>query len=99
MRSLKPYIFYGQTTSLCETCLELVPAKILIEDDDVFYLKALPRAWGAEDADLHRCGLLPALPGLSEARRHPLRLPEPDEFRLPYDSGSVPITSSIAVWR
>ena len=42
MRSLKPYIFYGQTTSLCETCLELVPAKILIEDDDVFYLKRCP---------------------------------------------------------
>ena len=42
MRSLKPYIFYGQTTSLCETCLDLVPAKILIEDDDVFYLKRCP---------------------------------------------------------
>jgi uncharacterized radical SAM superfamily Fe-S cluster-containing enzyme len=42
MRSLKPYIFYGQTTSLCETCLDLVPAKILIEGDDVFFLKRCP---------------------------------------------------------
>src|SRR5438309_6645359 len=33
------YIFHGQTTSLCETCLEPVPAKIIIEDDHVFYLK------------------------------------------------------------
>ncbi len=39
MRSLKPYIFYGQTASLCEICLALVPAKILIEDDDVFFAK------------------------------------------------------------
>src|SRR3954468_24747460 len=33
------YVFHGQTTSLCETCLELVPAKVIIEDDKVFYLK------------------------------------------------------------
>lgn len=38
-RKLAPYIFHGQTTSLCETCLELVPAKIIIENDCVFYLK------------------------------------------------------------
>jgi uncharacterized radical SAM superfamily Fe-S cluster-containing enzyme len=29
----------GQTTSLCETCLGLVPAKVIAEDDNVFYLK------------------------------------------------------------
>ena len=39
MRSLKPYIFYGQTTSLCETSLDLVPTKILIEGDNVFFQK------------------------------------------------------------
>ena len=33
-RKSRPYIFLGQTTSLCETCLELVPAKIL-----------LPKSW------------------------------------------------------
>ena len=38
-RAAAPYLFYGQTTSLCETCLALVPAKILIEDDKVFYQK------------------------------------------------------------
>ncbi|MBV9693712.1 MAG: radical SAM protein, partial [Alphaproteobacteria bacterium] len=39
VRPSKGYSFYGQTTSLCETCLRLVPAKIVIEGDDVFYLK------------------------------------------------------------
>ena len=41
-RKIAPYIFYGQTSSLCETCLDLVPAKVIIEDHDVFYLKRCP---------------------------------------------------------
>jgi uncharacterized radical SAM superfamily Fe-S cluster-containing enzyme len=32
----------GQTTSLCETCLALVPAKITGEGSNVFYLKRCP---------------------------------------------------------
>ena len=39
MRKAAPYLFLGQTTSLCETCLGLVPAKVIAEGDDVFYLK------------------------------------------------------------
>ena len=39
VRKAAPYIFYGQTTSLCETCQGLVPAKIIIEEGKVFYLK------------------------------------------------------------
>jgi len=38
-RKSRPYIFYGQTTSLCDKCLKPVPAKIRIEGDDVFYEK------------------------------------------------------------
>ncbi len=38
-RKSLPWIFYGQTTSLCETCLELVPAKIIGEDGKVFLQK------------------------------------------------------------
>ncbi|KRC78344.1 radical SAM protein [Sphingomonas sp. Root241] len=38
-RKAAPYIFHGQTSSLCETCLEPVPAKVIIEDDRVYYLK------------------------------------------------------------
>jgi uncharacterized radical SAM superfamily Fe-S cluster-containing enzyme len=39
IRKSRPYVFYGQTTSLCDVCLALVPAKICIEGDDVFYEK------------------------------------------------------------
>ena len=38
-RKAVPYIFLGQTTSLCETCHALVPAKIMRQGDDVYYQK------------------------------------------------------------
>jgi uncharacterized radical SAM superfamily Fe-S cluster-containing enzyme len=38
-RKSRPYIFLGQTTSLCEICLVLVPAKILEEQGRVYYQK------------------------------------------------------------
>src|SRR5438270_8643569 len=38
-RKAANYLFHSQTTSLCETCLEPVPAKVIIEGDNVFYLK------------------------------------------------------------
>ncbi|HEY7852921.1 MAG TPA: radical SAM protein [Caulobacteraceae bacterium] len=38
-RKSAPYLFLGQTTSLCETCLGLVPAKIIAVDGGVHYLK------------------------------------------------------------
>ena len=46
-RKTAPYIFHGQTTSLCETCLETVPAKVIIEDEQVYYLKRC-RAHGVQ---------------------------------------------------
>jgi uncharacterized radical SAM superfamily Fe-S cluster-containing enzyme len=39
LRTQAPYTFFGQTTSLCSECLALVPAKIVIEDGGVFYVK------------------------------------------------------------
>ncbi|MFK7956438.1 MAG: radical SAM protein [Lysobacterales bacterium] len=39
----RPYLFYGQTQSLCEQCLVLVPAKIVFMDECVFYLKRCPQ--------------------------------------------------------
>jgi uncharacterized radical SAM superfamily Fe-S cluster-containing enzyme len=39
LRRSRPYIFWGQTQSLCETCLTLVPAKIQIVGDEVWYEK------------------------------------------------------------
>src|SRR5918911_4122763 len=42
-RKARPYVFLGQTTSMCETCLRLVPAKILEEDGAVWYQKRCPQ--------------------------------------------------------
>lgn len=39
LRKVAPYVFHGQTTSMCEECMALVPAKIIIEDNRVYYLK------------------------------------------------------------
>ena len=41
-RKSVPWIFYGQTTSLCETCWELVPAKIIGQEGRVYYQKRCP---------------------------------------------------------
>jgi 7,8-dihydro-6-hydroxymethylpterin dimethyltransferase len=38
-RKSAPYLFFGQTTSLCETCYGLVPAKVLVEGERVFFQK------------------------------------------------------------
>ncbi len=35
----RPYLFYGQTQSLCESCQSVVPAKIVFQNDNVYYLK------------------------------------------------------------
>lgn len=35
----RPYIFYGQTQSLCEECLAVVPAKIIFQHGKVYYQK------------------------------------------------------------
>lgn len=36
---VRPYIFYGQTQSLCEECLAVIPAKILFQNGNVYYQK------------------------------------------------------------
>lgn len=36
---VRPYIFYGQTQSLCEECLAVVPTKIIFQNDKVYYQK------------------------------------------------------------
>jgi hypothetical protein len=38
-RKSRPYIFLGQTTSMCESCLRLVPAKIIEKNGAVWYQK------------------------------------------------------------
>jgi uncharacterized radical SAM superfamily Fe-S cluster-containing enzyme len=38
-RENRPYLFYGQTQSLCEECMAVVPAKILFQDGKVYFRK------------------------------------------------------------
>jgi 7,8-dihydro-6-hydroxymethylpterin dimethyltransferase len=38
-RKAAPYVFHGQTMSLCDVCLAPVPTKVVIEGEDVLYLK------------------------------------------------------------
>ena len=49
VRKISPYIFHGQTTSLCSQCFTLVPAKIIFDDGNVYYLKRC-KSHGVEKA-------------------------------------------------
>ncbi|MCP5087058.1 MAG: radical SAM protein [Rhodobacteraceae bacterium] len=42
LRKSAPYIFLGQTMSMCEKCLALVPTKIIRQSEDIFYQKRCP---------------------------------------------------------
>jgi uncharacterized radical SAM superfamily Fe-S cluster-containing enzyme len=89
-RKVRPYIFYGQTTSMCPKCLALVPAKICIEGDDVFYEKRC-RAHGASrvrissDAKYYRWQRDFLKPG-----DRPQALQSKTHFGCPYDCGLCP---------
>jgi 7,8-dihydro-6-hydroxymethylpterin dimethyltransferase len=58
-RKSASYLFHGQTTSLCDLCLATVPAKIIIEGQNVFYQKrcrthGVRKALISTDADYFR---------------------------------------------
>ncbi len=89
-RDAKPYLFYGQTTSLCETCLELVPAKIIVEDDEVFYLKrcaehGVQKTRIAGDYAYYKSQHEFLKPG-----DKPFKLHSKTEYGCPYDCGLCP---------
>ena len=89
-RKSVPWIFYGQTTSLCETCWELVPAKIIGQDGKVFYQKRCPehgvmKTLIEEDADYWLND-----PPLAEARRPAAVQRQPDRARLPVGLRPLP---------
>ena len=90
VRKIAPYIFHGQTTSLCGTCLALVPAKIVIEDNSVYYLKRCKRH-GVEkvlvstDAAYYRLCQDYLKPG-----DRPLAPQTRTEHGCPYDCGLCP---------
>jgi uncharacterized radical SAM superfamily Fe-S cluster-containing enzyme len=89
-RTSAPYVFHGQTTSLCETCLEPVPAKIIIQDDRVFYLKrcrdhGVQKTLISDDVDYWRQQKLWIKPG-----DRPLLNQTRTEAGCPFDCGLCP---------
>src|SRR5260370_40516172 len=90
LRRSRPYVFWGQTTSLCETCLALVPAKIAIKDNEVWYEKRCDKhgvhsTLISTDAAYWRLCKDYIKPG-----DHPLALQSHTEFGCPYDCGLCP---------
>jgi 7,8-dihydro-6-hydroxymethylpterin dimethyltransferase len=90
LRKISPYLFLGQTTSLCETCLALVPAKILIEDEAVYYLKrchshGVQKTLISTDAAYYKLCRDYIKPG-----DRPLKFQTRTEFGCPYDCGLCP---------
>ena len=90
LRRSRPYIFWGQTQSLCEVCLALVPAKIEIVGNEVWYEKRC-RQHGVQstllstDAAYWRMCKDYIKPG-----DKPLAFQNRTEFGCPYDCGLCP---------
>jgi uncharacterized radical SAM superfamily Fe-S cluster-containing enzyme len=89
-RKSAPYLYHGETRSLCETCLLPVTAKILIEGDDVFYLKrcrqhGLQKTLVSTDAAYWAAAKSWVKPG-----DRPYAYHSTTEYGCPYDCGLCP---------
>ena len=89
-RKAANYLFHGQTQSLCETCLNLVPAKIIIEDEKVYFLKrcrvhGVQKTLISDDVDYWRQQKLWIKPG-----DRPLTVQTRTEAGCPFDCGLCP---------
>ncbi|NKJ41387.1 hypothetical protein FHW94_000831 [Novosphingobium sp. SG720] len=83
-------MFHSQTTSLCETCLEPVPAKVIIEGERVYYLKrcrdhGVQKTLISDDLDYWRAQKLWLKPG-----DRPLTAQTRTEAGCPFDCGLCP---------
>jgi uncharacterized radical SAM superfamily Fe-S cluster-containing enzyme len=90
VRKQAPYLFLGQTVSMCGECMALVPAKIIVTDDRVFYLKRC-RTHGTQkvlvstDPRYYRLCLDYVKPG-----DRPLSAQTRTDHGCPYDCGLCP---------
>ncbi|HEY3798737.1 MAG TPA: radical SAM protein [Caulobacteraceae bacterium] len=90
MRKSAPYLFLGQTTSLCETCLALVPAKIVADGERVYFQKrcrehGVQKTLIADDLGYWKSQRDWVKPG-----DRPLHLQSRTEHGCPYDCGLCP---------
>ena len=89
-RKITPYIFYGQTTSMCSQCMALVPAKIIFDDGCVYYLKrckthGVEKALVSTDIAYYKLAHDYLKPG-----DRPLEFQTRTELGCPYDCGLCP---------
>jgi 7,8-dihydro-6-hydroxymethylpterin dimethyltransferase len=89
-RKVAPYIFHSQSSSLCETCLRVVPAKVIIEDDKVFFLKrckdhGVMKTMISDDLAYWESQKLWLKPG-----DRPLKTQSKTEVGCPFDCGLCP---------
>jgi uncharacterized radical SAM superfamily Fe-S cluster-containing enzyme len=90
VRPSKDYSFYGQTTSLCEVCLALVPAKIIIEGDNVFYLKRCPEHGAQKTLIASDAAYFKLTKDFIKPGDLPLRHQSRTHYGCPYDCGLCP---------
>jgi uncharacterized radical SAM superfamily Fe-S cluster-containing enzyme len=90
VRPSKPYTFYGETRSLCETCLKLVPAKIVIEGDDVFYLKRCHEHGAQKTLIATDAAYFRSCKDFQKPGDLPLKHQSRTHYGCPYDCGLCP---------
>src|SRR3569833_3075469 len=89
-RPSRSYSFYGQTMSLCETCLKLVPAKITIEGDDVFHLKRCPEHVAQKTLISSDAAYFKSCKEFIKPGDLPLTYQSRTHYGCPYDCGLCP---------
>lgn len=90
LRRSRPYVFWGQTTSLCETCLSLVPAKIQIKDNEVWYEKRCEQHGVQSTLISTDAAYWKLCKDYIKPGDRPLALQSHTEFGCPYDCGLCP---------
>ena len=90
LRRSRPYLFWGQTTSLCETCLTLVPAKIEMRDNQVWYQKRCPQHGTQTTLVSTDAAYWKLCKDYLKPGDRPLSLQSRTEYGCPYDCGLCP---------
>jgi len=89
-RKPRPYVFLGQTTSMCETCLALVPAKIIEEGGRVYYQKRCREHGVQKTLISDDLGYWKAQKDWLKPGDRPLGVQTRTEHGCPYDCGLCP---------
>lgn len=90
IRKSAPYIFMGQTMSMCETCWRLIPTKIIREGNSIYYLKRCRKHGVTKTCVSTDAGYFLASRDYLKPGDRPLSLQTRTEFGCPYDCGLCP---------